>query len=296
MSAWDQAWSAWSAEGSTFIPAMFGKAEDAGISDTFARHQEWTDALLSDFTAKLKPIVDGASSAVGSYLQGALAVTEGVIDPTAANDAILSGIAARYESELADAGLPELIAEFTGSFPGQLPFLQETMDSITNALGRAPEKIDFTAREKALLARAEVNASAKIDSVVRVAAEAASERALLSIAGLPFKDLVSEIATQTGRSITAATGWADTAVSMWYRTATDRAFQVIEDGLPTEVHRYRYVDPLDKVTRPFCRHLLSAGKSYTRAEVDDMDNGQIPGVFVSAGGFRCRHQWLLAIN
>jgi hypothetical protein len=34
------------------------------------------------------------------------------------------------------------------------------------------------------------------------------------------------------------------------------------------------------------------GKVYTRAEIDAMDNGQIDNVFLTGGGYNCRHVWM----
>ena len=82
-------------------------------------------------------------------------------------------------------------------------------------------------------------------------------------------------------------------MSTWYRTATDRAFQIIEEDLPAQEIRYEYSGLDDKLTRPFCEHLLEVGKAYTRAEIEKMDNGQLPNVFLTGGGWNCRHQWIL---
>ena len=48
------------------------------------------------------------------------------------------------------------------------------------------------------------------------------------------------------------------------------------------------------MTRPFCERLLKSDRTYTREEIDRMNNGQIPNVFVTCGGFSCRHQWVLS--
>ncbi len=48
--------------------------------------------------------------------------------------------------------------------------------------------------------------------------------------------------------------------------------------------------------RPFCRHLLERNLTYTRERINQMSNGQIPNVFLSAGGWRCRCQWVLALD
>jgi len=73
-------------------------------------------------------------------------------------------------------------------------------------------------------------------------------------------------------------------MSTWYRTATDRAFQIIEKDLPAQEIWYECSGPDDKLTRPFCEHPLDANKTYTRAEIEKMDNGQLPNVFLTGAG------------
>jgi hypothetical protein len=52
---------------------------------------------------------------------------------------------------------------------------------------------------------------------------------------------------------------------------------------------FLYVGPVDSVTRDFC--LSHVGRVYSRAEIEDMDNGQTENVFTDGGGWNCRHTW-----
>jgi len=58
---------------------------------------------------------------------------------------------------------------------------------------------------------------------------------------------------------------------------------------------FLYTGPLDQNTRPFCRRLLASGRTYTRAEIDAMENGQTLDVYTTCGGHNCRHKWV-AVN
>jgi hypothetical protein len=73
----------------------------------------------------------------------------------------------------------------------------------------------------------------------------------------------------------------DTSVSIFARQV--EALQASADPDTPFV----YMGPADKKTRPFCREHV--GKVYTRAEIDELDNGQIDNVFLTGGGFNCRH-------
>jgi hypothetical protein len=57
-------------------------------------------------------------------------------------------------------------------------------------------------------------------------------------------------------------------------------------GEPDEL--FAYLGPADSKVRPFCaKHV---GKVYTRAELEALDNGQLPNPFLTGGGWNCRHQ------
>lgn len=53
---------------------------------------------------------------------------------------------------------------------------------------------------------------------------------------------------------------------------------------------FAYLGPADDRTRDFC--LEHVGKVYTRAEIDELDNGQLDNVFLTGGGYNCRHTWI----
>lgn len=75
----------------------------------------------------------------------------------------------------------------------------------------------------------------------------------------------------------------DTSVSIFGRQV--EALQAGDDPETT----FAYMGPADKKTRPFCR--AHVGKVYTRADIDALDNGQIDNVFLTGGGYNCRHVW-----
>lgn len=76
-----------------------------------------------------------------------------------------------------------------------------------------------------------------------------------------------------------------------YNTATSEFVQTAEilhsDGTPGEA--FLYSGPVDARIRPFC--LERVGRVYTRKAIDQMDNGQLPNVLISTGGYNCRHLW-----
>jgi hypothetical protein len=76
----------------------------------------------------------------------------------------------------------------------------------------------------------------------------------------------------------------DTSVSIFGRQV--EALQAGEDPDTP----FLYAGPADKKTRPFCR--LHVGKVFRRSDIDKLDNGQIDNVFLTGGGYNCRHTFL----
>lgn len=111
-----------------------------------------------------------------------------------------------------------------------------------------------------------------------------ASRALEGVIGLrPVDALVTDFAAAAGLSERQARSLYDTAVSMFTRQVE----QLHASGDDSEL--FVYVGPFDSVIRPFCeRHI---GKVYDRKTIDAMDNGQLPNVFITGGGYNCRHTW-----
>ena len=262
------------------------------LADIIAQHNKSQDALLNTFENHLREITMRAQGRVIARLQLRLAITDGVIDSTAGNMQILRGAGRLFMSEMDKAGYQRLVNAFVGEFRGTLPFLQETLELLGEQVGRK-WSMDFTRDDLNLLGAVQANTAAGLTGAIEAVAGQAITRGLFGVAGLRFDSLVETLTTRFETSIGRATSLGNTAMSTFYRTASDRAFQVISRDLPEQVLRYRYSGPVDKLERPFCRHLTSVAKAYTREQIDRMNNGQLPGVFTTGGGWNCRHLWIL---
>lgn len=97
-------------------------------------------------------------------------------------------------------------------------------------------------------------------------------------------DLIEEVAKVLDTSSTRVAALYDTAVSIYGRQV--EATQAGDDPDTP----FLYSGPVDSKTRPWC--LARVGKVFRRADIDDMDNGQIANPFLSGGGYNCRHAWV----
>lgn len=99
----------------------------------------------------------------------------------------------------------------------------------------------------------------------------------------PVDRLVLDVSDRLEVSARQARTIYDTAVSTYSRQVD----QLQATGDKDEA--FIYVGPVDDVIREFCAEWV--GKVLTRDEIDDLDNGQLPDVFLTGGGYNCRHAW-----
>lgn len=95
-------------------------------------------------------------------------------------------------------------------------------------------------------------------------------------------DLLDDLADALDVELSEARTLYDTTVNVFGRQVEAMKAQ------PDDV--FAFLGPADVKMRPFCRSRV--GKVFTRAEIDSMDNGQLPNVFLTGGGFNCRHQFI----
>jgi hypothetical protein len=253
----------------------------------------WIDSLISNFERELNGILSSAQARTIAKLRDQLSITNGKLERSVKNSKALRKLDTLFLEQMDKAGYDQLLDELVGQFPGQLHFFQDTLETLSSAMKTPLPPVKFGPRDLQVFTDQGLSAKDGLQAVMESVAQGAKKRVLMSVGGLSFSDLADSLATYTKRALPEATGLAETATATFYRVIADRGFQIIEKDSPGTI-RYEYEGPKDKLTRPFCRHLMAVKKTYTREQIDHMDNGQIPNVFVSAGGWRCRHQWMIS--
>ena len=263
----------------------------AQINRQFGYYQ---DSLMAVFVEHLQSIVARASGRTQMKLSRLLTATDGVIDQTPANLRVLRGLGKTLLSEIEAAGYGPLVESFVDGFSGTLPFLHDTIDFLGSQTKAGLPRVQFSRADEGIMSATQLNAVGSLENAMDMAAATAVKRTLFSVGGLRFGDLVETIGNAMEVAIPQARTIADTSMNVFYRTATDLAFDQIAKDQPGEM-RYRYTGPDDALTRPFCEDLLAADESYTKAEINAMNAGRSqPGpVFLCAGGWNCRHSWIL---
>jgi len=264
------------------------------LQDIQAQHDRYIDSLIANFERELDAIVAGAMARTQARLQDTLSVTDGAIDRTAGNSRALRQLDRIILQEMDRGGFQQALDELVVQFPGQLPFFQQVLDTLSASMDTPLPPIDWGPRDIQVFGAQAAVARDGIEAVMESIAGRVKNRVILSIGGSKFADLVTTLAESVQRGLPEVAGLAETATSTYYRVIADRGYQMIEAETPGKL-KYRYYGPFDSLTRPFCQRLLRGGKSYTRAQIDQMSNGQIPNVFISGGGWRCRHQWVISV-
>lgn len=256
----------------------------------------YIEDLVSSFRDDLTRIVAQARRDVARQLTERLAVVDGKVSKTKSNTRVLQHVDDIFQRAMDRAGYQEAVRKYVQKFNGQFEYFQDTLDRLGKQIGR-DLKVDFGKRDRALFVQQQVGAVRLIDAVVDTVAASAERQAMLAVGGMRLADLIDAIVVKLDTTVPQAMTLADTALSTFYRTITDRGFRIIERDLPKGVTlTYKYGGPDDVFTRPFCRDLLfqtASGVTWTRAEIDEMDNDQLPNVFLTCGGYNCRHQWLV---
>ena len=101
----------------------------------------------------------------------------------------------------------------------------------------------------------------------------------------PADTMIETLAQGLDKSLAEAQTLFDTQVSIYGRQVE----AIGSERLPDD-QAFLYTGPVDGKTRDWC--LERVGKVYTRAEIEAMDNGQLPNPFLTGGGYNCRHSFL----
>jgi len=264
-------------------------------SDAIRRQVGSIESLTSEFTNRLQRIIGQAQASITAQLQQELIIEQGVIQNTAGNRAVLRRFSTMFMETMDRAGYGTLVEAFVGQFPGQFQYFQQVIQEISETIKTPLARFEFSQRDLALFSSQQLSADTSLRGMVSRAAELAQQQSLFSVGGLPFRDLTSMIADRLSVSLGDATTLAGTSLSTFYRGIAARGFEIIERDSTTteEAMRYRYEGPVDKLIRPFCARLMKSQRTYTREQITDMRNGQLPNPFVTGGGYNCRHQWII---
>jgi len=259
------------------------------------RLNQYRDSALEAFDDNLQRIIQRAQTATIDYVMARLEIVDGVITRSAGNMRLLRRLPTIFMKQLDVAGFNPLVNGFISQFPAHLPSIQESLDVISQGMKTPLPKLGFTATDLNVLKGVAATTAQQLRDIVETESKKALSRVLFSVGGAKFSDMVAAIQEGTGMTLARAKVVADTSQAAFYRIALERQYERIQATRPERPLLYRYTGPNDRRCRPFCHKIKNASqKTWTREEIDKLDNHQIPNVFITGGGFNCRHQWDIA--
>ena len=270
------------------------------IQQILSEHNDRLDAIVDEFQDRLQIMVEEAVAKLQKeYAEQLRLSADSRVLQTAKNVRLLSSMDERFREHLNNAGYQKLLENYTRSFDGQFTHFGNIIDFINDNLVRPLPEVNFGTTDLAEFEAAKITAGETLKETINKVASNAKQQALLGVGAMDVDELGKIIQQRMGRGVMESANLAETAVSSYYRMVTDRGFQIIEEDLPSFKIRYTYEGPLDKLNRPFCLKVEQQarnGKTWTRTQINQMDNKQLPNVFVTGGGYRCRHQWIIAVK
>jgi hypothetical protein len=235
------------------------------------------DALSARFAKELAVALKMLNSRI-RLLAKQFDAENGQIVRTAANLGRALSMRAQVEAALEEAGYIDLVTRATNA---PLDAIAEA--ALATRAGTAAAKLSAYDAE-ALVALKELRLAELLDVGQDVASQIWRTVVDGVLGGQSRETLIEDLSDLIDETESDTRTLYDTAVSTYSR----QVHLLHTDGSPDE--RFIYLGPDDDVTRPFCREHLN--KIYPRAEIEAMDNHQLPNPLLTGGGFNCRHQFL----
>jgi hypothetical protein len=272
----------------------------AKLQEIYRRQAELYDSLTAALEKELDRIITQVLAALMEQLRGSLKLDDGTVARTPQNLAVLTKLNSQFEKLVTKYGYRRAITAFVAKFPQQFELLSETFQVLSSVLDRKWLKQGTLFRPddlKVLSAQQLVAKDSLNDLPAQTGVRAKSKVVQLAGSG-SLADMQVFLSGAFDGLKNSATSLGETSMVLFYGLANERVYSRIQEGQSAPLV-FDYQGPEDVLNRKFCAHLLKqrdAGKRWTREQIDLMDNHQIPDVFVSKGGWRCRHQWILSLT
>jgi len=245
------------------------------IKATVARKTAIIDAFADGVPASVLDLLDRLEDMLYLWLDDAGALTVGELASVNAS--------AELAELVSEAGLEDLL----GGMRQTVRAVQEQITLQLRAGGytRAATTLDTGALEALIEMRVRNVAEAIAGPAAKVVQQAWADA---TFTGVPLdKALQGAIDQLKDKLPSVARTEVGTATSSIDREITAGAGEAHPDTV------YLYVGPSpqagDRITRASCRCVVNMVA--TREQIARLDNGQVPNVLVSGGGWNCRHSW-----
>lgn len=254
------------------------------------QHAARIDAVSANFLEQLTQVMEGVRLRVNAKLLSALTVDEGWVTATPENSSAIRGIDRLYSDELKASNYHTVVLAFVSMLSLQMGEFQAVYARAETEYPRLKGLFKLTDDDAAVLADQAGAALQALETKSMDAVSALRNLSSRSLGGVLVSDLI-EAVSDSIRKVSEVEQMGRDQLTTFFRLVGNLVYSNLEEaGL---VLLYKVVGVRDSKNRPFCAKLLDADQAYTRAEINLMDNGQIPGVFENVGGYGCRHWFAL---
>ena len=260
--------------------------------EIFKSGNDGITAMVDKFVAEVESRLEAAKFKVEERLRASITEKGGKLVMDGKTTRALRRIDKMLIDAMEELHYSELVDAFVAQF-GRIGF--KSLNQILKAAKIDPVK--FSKAQMDAFAAQQANVADNLEGLLKNAAELLKRRASFSIGAVTVKDLTGQIASALKTGFAQARTLADTSMTMFLRNVHSTGYEQIERS--GTALKYRYVGPIDAaVSHPLCKRLLAHPDTlYSRAEIDAMTNGQLPDVFLTGGGYNCRHWWIVgAVN
>ena len=250
------------------------------------------------YRRRIAEVIDNAMQKTVTEIGQSVEVDpNGLIVDTKRNKRLMRSVAERFDTVMRDGGYQAISDAYKNFFQLEMPPFGTLIEQVAGEVGHQLTRVDKEVHAKKLhsFTPTELQTLVHIHAEVQGIGDAVLRESLFNSGIMTHADLCKLLMERFRLSFADAETIAVTSQTVHYRTLADIQSQYIEADLPQMKIRYEYGGPNDILTRPFCAALLAAGKSYSREQINEMHNGQLPNVFLTGGGIGCRHIWLLSV-
>jgi hypothetical protein len=230
-----------------------------------------TDAAVAAFERELAGVVRNLERQLHGLVAGVSASSRTAIIKAARASKVRTAL----RDLLTEAGFDDLLDVAT----------QAPLDQLARAALRTNVGQDVTAFVAPLQPRIDALKALTLSDLLGQGDQLASALWRATVQGVfsarSVPDIVADLGGVIDQSLPRIRTLYDTSVSIY-----GREVELLQAGNDPET-LFVYLGPVDDVIRPFCADLV--GKVLTRADIDELDNGQLPNVMLTGGGYNCRH-------
>lgn len=257
------------------------------VQSDIDKHAARIDTLTSEFSRQVSSEIDKVVEDVAAHVMRTLDIKGGVIEQTRMNAVEIRLIENAFIASLNASGFHGIVQAFISQFPDQLDEFESLYNEMRDGTDLPP--IQFVEDDRAIISAQAGAALAAIESqTLRARADL---RQLVSrfMGGIEVSELISGV-SDIIRRLTLVVPIARDQLMVFFRLIGSLVYSNVENS--GVLLRYAYMGDSDDRNRKFCAGLVGKG-SFSRSEIDQMNNGQVAGVFENSGGYGCRHWWVI---